>query len=138
MQSSIFHLAINVTDLCQAREFYGKLLGAEEGRSTETWVDFNFFGHQLSLHLGSPLTTELTGKVDNTMVPMPHFGLVLSFSVWKRIANRLDDAGIEFVIPPSVRFAGKPSEQHTFFFFDPFGNPLELKSFKDMSRLFTS
>ena len=138
MELSVFHLAINVTDLSLAREFYGELIGAEEGRSTENWVDFNFFGHQLSLHLGTPLISELTGKVDDTLVPMPHFGLVLPLPAWEGIANRLVDKGVDFVLPPSVRFMGKESEQYTLFLLDPFGNPLELKSFKDMNRLFVS
>ena len=138
MQSNIFHLAINVTDLNQARAFYGELLGAEEGRSTETWVDFNFFGHQLSLHLGEPLHTKNTGKVDNIAVPMPHFGLVLPLALWRTLADRLTAAKIDFVLPPTHRFVGQPGEQFTFFFFDPFGNPIEFKSFADMKEVFNA
>ncbi|GBL04953.1 VOC family protein [Glaciecola sp. KUL10] len=138
MDLCVFHLAINVTDLSLAREFYGELIGAEEGRSTENWVDFNFFGHQLSLHLGTPLVSELTGNVDDTLVPMPHFGLVLPLPAWKSIASRLTDEKVDFILPPSVRYKGKKSEQYTLFLLDPFGNPLELKSFKDMNRLFAS
>ena len=133
-----FHLAINVRDLDEGRKFYSGLLGAVEGRSTETWVDFDFFGHQLSLHLGEPFTTEATGKVGEHMVPMPHFGVVLPLEVWRGVAERLEAAGIEFIIPPSVRFAGKPGEQWTMFFRDPSGNPVEVKGFAEMSSVFNA
>ena len=133
-----FHLAINVSDLDAARAFYGGVLGATEGRSTETWVDFDFFGHQLSLHLGTPLATEATGKVGDHMVPMPHFGVVLPLFEWQRVAGRLSAAEVDFVIPPSVRFEGAPGEQWTMFFRDPSGNPLELKGFADMDAVFAA
>ncbi len=133
---SIFHLAFNVTDLQQARDFYGELLGSEEGRSTDTWVDFDFFGHQLSLHLGKPFESAYTGMVDNIAVPMPHFGLVLPFDAWQKMADKLTTAKIEFVLPPTLRFKDKPGEQYTLFFFDPFGNPIELKSYPDSNELF--
>jgi extradiol dioxygenase family protein len=131
-----FHLAINVTDLDAARAFYGGVLGATEGRSTETWVDFDFFGHQLSLHLGAPFETRATGKVGDHMVPMPHFGLVLPLPLWRDLAARLEAAGVDFVIPPSVRFKGEPGEQWTMFFRDPCGNPVEVKGFADMGGVF--
>jgi extradiol dioxygenase family protein len=131
-----FHLAINVTDLDSARAFYGGLLGAVEGRSAETWVDFDFFGHQLSLHLGTPFATEATGKVGAHMVPMPHFGVVLPLTLWRDLAARLEAAGVAFVIPPSVRFKGEPGEQWTMFFRDPCGNPVEVKGFADMGQVF--
>jgi hypothetical protein len=131
-----FHLAINVTDLDAARRFYGGLLGGIEGRSTGTWVDFDFFGHQLSLHLGTPLATEATGKVGDHMVPMPHFGVVLPLSEWQQVAARLSAAEVDFVIPPSVRFEGEPGEQWTMFFRDPSGNPVEVKGFADMETVF--
>lgn len=131
-----FHLAFNVTDLDAARAFYGGVLGATEGRSTETWVDFDFFGHQLSLHLGTPFATEATGKVGDHLVPMPHFGVVLPLALWREVAARLEAAGVEFVIPPSVRFEGAPGEQWTMFFRDPCGNPVELKGFADMTAVF--
>ncbi|MBE0453492.1 VOC family protein [Roseovarius autotrophicus] len=131
-----FHLAINVTDLDAARAFYGGVLGAVEGRSTETWVDFDFFGHQLSLHLGTPFATEATGKVGNHLVPMPHFGVVLPLPLWRDLAARLELAGVDFVIPPSVRFEGEPGEQWTMFFRDPCGNPVEVKGFADMGAVF--
>jgi len=131
-----FHLAYNVTDLDAARDFYGRLLGAVEGRSTESWVDFDFFGHQLSLHLGTPFATEATGRVGEHMVPMPHFGVVLPLEDWRALAARLEAAGTDFVIPPSVRFEGEPGEQWTMFFRDPSGNPIEIKGFADMGGVF--
>ena len=106
-----FHLAIVVTDLDQTRGFYGDVLGAKEGRSTETWVDFNFFGHQLSFHLGPVLKTESTGYVGEYLVPMPHFGMVMALPDWRVLASRLHAAEVVFIIPPSVRFEGEPSEQ---------------------------
>jgi len=134
--TSIFHLALNITDLDTARAFYGGILGCVEGRSTATWVDFSFFGHQLSLHLGAPLTTAPTGRVGDHMVPMPHFGVVLPLVDWQRLADRLAAQGMSFIIPPTVRFAGTPGEQHTMFFVDPFGNPLEIKGFADMGQVY--
>lgn len=131
----MFHLAINVTDLDQARAFYGGILACPEGRSTDTWVDFDFFGHQLSLHLGPPLSHAPTGKVGDHMVPMPHFGAVLPLTAWQETARRLEQAGIDFVLPPTQRFAGEPGEQWTMFFHDPCGNPIELKGFADMSKV---
>lgn len=133
-----FHLAINVTDLDTSRAFYGKILGGVEGRSTATWVDFDFFGHQLSLHLGQPFATEATGRVGDHMVPMPHFGVVLPLDVWRGAADRLTAAGVDFVIPPSVRFKGEPGEQWTMFFRDPSGNPIEVKGFADMAAVFAA
>jgi len=131
-----FHLAINVTDLDAARAFYGDLLGGVEGRSTETWVDFDFFGHQLSLHLGKPLATAPTGKVGDHMVPMPHFGVVLPLDAWHAMAARLEASEVDFVIPPSVRFQGEPGEQWTMFFRDPSGNPIEVKGFAESAGMF--
>ena len=133
-----FHLAINVTDLDQIRGFYGDVLGAKEGRSTETWVDFDFFGHQLSFHLGPVLKTESTGYVGEHLVPMPHFGMVLALTDWRELASRLHAAEVAFVIPPSVRFEGEPGEQWTMFFRDPSGNPIEFKGFADLDRVFAS
>ncbi|MEI4233631.1 VOC family protein [Roseovarius sp. D22-M7] len=133
-----FHLAINVTDLDAARAFYGGLLGAVEGRSTATWVDFDLFGHQLSLHLGTPFATEATGRVGDHLVPMPHFGVVLPLDEWHAVAARLSSGAVDFVIPPSVRFEGEPGEQWTMFFHDPAGNPLELKGFAESSGLFAT
>jgi len=133
---SIFHLAYNVTDLDKTRAFYGDLLGCVEGRSTDTWVDFNFFGHQISLHLATPFETRATGKVGEHMVLMPHLGVVLDMAQWQELADRLTKAGVDFTIPPTLRFTGEPGEQSTMFFTDPSGNPIEVKGFKDMSGVF--
>ena len=119
-----------------ARRFYGEVLGCVEGRSTETWVDFDFYDHQISLHLGEPLQTQNTGRVDGMHVPMPHFGLVLALPDWQRMAERLRTAGTRFVIEPYLRFAGQPGEQWTMFFLDPFGNPIEVKGFADLRSLY--
>ena len=135
---SIFHLAYNVTDLAEARAFYGGLLGCAEGRSTETWVDFNFFGHQISLHLGAPFTTADTGHVGDHLVPMPHLGVILPKADWDALSARLEAAGVDFVLRPFTRFAGEPGEQSTMFFRDPFGNPIEIKGFADMSGVFAT
>ncbi|WP_298820112.1 VOC family protein [uncultured Roseibium sp.] len=131
-----FHLAYHVTDLDEARAFYGRLLGCQEGRSTETWVDFNFFGHQLSLHLGKPFETTNTGKVGNHMVPMPHLGVVLDMEEWKALAQRLVAANLDFVVAPTIRFEGQPGEQSTMFFLDPSGNPIEVKGFANAAGIF--
>lgn len=133
-----FHLAFNVRDLDATRHFYGVILGCTEGRSTETWVDYNFFGHQVSLHLGEPFKTKATGKVGEHLVPMPHLGVVLNMDDWKVLAKRLESHDIEFVIPPSIRFKGEPGEQATMFFLDPSGNPIEVKGFADMANVFAS
>ncbi|GGG82628.1 dioxygenase [Salipiger pallidus] len=135
---SLFHLAYHVTDLEAARDFYGRVLGCAEGRSTETWVDFDFFGHQLSLHLGEPFPVTRTGKVGDHMVMMPHLGAVLRLDDWKALATRLEDAGVTFDIPPVIRFEGEPGEQRTMFFFDPAGNPIEIKGFADFEGLFAA
>ncbi len=135
---SIFHLAINVTNLAEARAFYGDLLGCSEGRSTDTWVDFNFFGHQISLHLGVPFETRATGKVGDHMVQMPHLGVVLPMDEWQPLADKLTAAKIDFVIPPVLRFAGQAGEQSTMFFNDPSGNPIEIKGFADMDAVFAT
>ncbi|MDB6454197.1 VOC family protein [Falsirhodobacter sp. 20TX0035] len=133
---SLFHLAIHVTDLDETRAFYGDVLGCTEGRSTDTWVDFNFFGHQLSFHLGTPFTTTRTGKVGDHMVMMPHMGVVLRLDDWLALSERLAQKGITFDIPPVIRFEGEPGEQRTMFFFDPSGNPIEVKGFADFDGLF--
>lgn len=131
-----FHLAIHVHDLDAARAFYGMTLGCTEGRSTTTWVDFDFFGHQLSLHLGTPFPNATTGTVGDAQVPMPHFGLVLPLADWQALAARLAAAGTDFVLNPSVRFQHEPGEQWTMFFRDPSGNPIEIKGFPDMEGVF--
>ena len=133
---SIFHLAYNVRDLDEARRFYGGVLGCAEGRSTDTWVDFDFFGHQISLHLGEPFATACTGHVGDVLVPMPHLGLVLELADWQAMAARLEAAGTQFVLKPQVRFEGQPGEQWTMFFLDPFGNPIEIKGFRSFADLY--
>jgi uncharacterized protein len=135
MQSR-FHLAFHVTDLDVARNFYGNVLGCVEGRSTDTWVDFDFFGHQISLHLGKPFDAALTGRVENVMVPMPHFGAILEMNDWQALARRVEAAGVDFVLKPSIRFAGEAGEQGTMFFKDPSGNPIEIKGFADFEGVF--
>ena len=135
---ALFHLAYNVTDLDTARRFYGGVLGCREGRSTDTWVDFDFFGHQISLHLGEPFKTTRTGKVGDHLVPMPHFGLVLLLPEWRALAERLTAAGMDFVLKPQLRFEGQPGEQWTMFFCDPFGNPIEVKGFASLAGIYAS
>ncbi len=131
-----FHFAFHVDDLDAARAFYGDLLQCTEGRSAETWVDFDFFGHQLSLHLGTPFPVETTGKVGDHLVPMPHFGVVLDMQEWRSLADRLRDAHVDFVLKPHIRFEGQHGEQGTMFFSDPAGNPIEIKGFHQMSGVF--
>lgn len=133
---SLFHFAFHVRDLDEARRFYGGVLGCTEGRSTDTWVDFDFFSHQISLHLGEPFATASTGRVGDQLVPMPHFGLVLLLPDWQALAERLSAAGVDFVLPPQLRFKGQPGEQWTMFFRDPFGNPIEVKGFASLDAIF--
>ncbi len=135
---SLFHFAFHVTDLDEARRFYGAVLGCKEGRSTDTWVDFDFFTHQISLHLGEPFKTSNTGRVGDHLVPMPHFGLILQETDWQALAHRLQSKGLQFVIAPHLRFAGQPGEQWTMFFMDPFGNPIEVKGFASLDTVYQS
>lgn len=134
---SPFHLAFPVTSLVDARRFYGELLGCPEGRSSETWVDFDFHGHQIVAHLApDELGNVEAHDVDGDDVPVRHFGLVLSMDEWHALADRLRAAGTRFVIEPHVRFQGQPGEQATMFLRDPCGNALEFKAFADRSALF--
>ena len=136
---SIFHLAFTVSDLDSARQFYGVLLGCEEGRSTDTWVDFNFFGHPLSLHVGERAPKSKThSKVDDISVPIPHFGCVLEWATFYDLAAKLQSKGMKFIINPSVRYKGLVSEQATMFFEDYSGNALEIKAYRNPSEVFTS
>lgn len=132
-----FHLAFPVDDLAAARRFYGTTLGCEEGRSSDHWIDFNFHGHQIVAHLADRPVRQ-HNPVDGDDVPVPHFGLVLPMETWKELADRLKQAGIDFVIEPRIRFAGQVGEQATMFFLDPAGNALEFKAFADPSQLFAS
>ena len=132
-----FHLAFPVDDLSAARRFYGDLLGCPEGRSAEHWVDFDLHGHQIVAHLApDAVRRRATNPVDGEDVPVPHFGLVLSMKQWKSLADRLESAGVDFVIPPTVRFKGEPGEQATMFLLDPAGNALEFKAMADPAELF--
>jgi extradiol dioxygenase family protein len=132
-----FHLAFPVHDLAAARAFYGGVLGCPEGRSSESWVDFDLCGHQIVAHLVSgTLAGADTNRVDGDDVPTRHFGLVLDWDEWERWALRLRAAGVRFLIEPHVRFRGQPGEQATLFVADPSGNALEFKAFRDRGRLF--
>ncbi|WP_426165597.1 VOC family protein [Sandarakinorhabdus sp. DWP1-3-1] len=130
-----FHLAIPVDDLAAARHFYGEVLGCAEGRSSETWVDFDFQGHQLVIHR-APRAAIVRNPVDGDAVPVPHFGLVLAWDDWQALGDRIAASGTAFELPPHVRFAGKPGEQGTFFLFDPAGNALEFKAMRNPANLF--
>ena len=132
-----FHLAFPVDDLAAARKFYGGLLGCPEGRSAEEWIDFDLYGHQIVAHLAKEeARIRSTNPVDGEDVPVPHFGIVLPMDEWTALANRLEGAGIDFVIPPGIRFQGEPGEQATMFFLDPAGNALEFKAMADPANLF--
>jgi uncharacterized protein len=131
-----FHLAMPVDDLAAARHFYGEVLGLEQGRSADTWVDWNLHGHQFVTHLAPARPERVHNPVDGHDVPVPHFGLILSVSAFHDLAGRLRAAGTEFVIEPYIRFKGEPGEQATMFFLDPSGNAIEIKAFSDISRLF--
>jgi hypothetical protein len=133
-----FHLAVPVSDIGQARKFYGETLGLPCGRSAERWVDWNLEGHQLVTHQidGYSAPVAGTNPVDGHDVPVPHFGLVLSVEQFQVMAGRLTEAGTDFVIPPHVRFPGEPGEQWTMFFLDPSGNALEFKAFADDAQVF--
>lgn len=133
-----FHLAIPVFNLETCRSFYKDTLGCEEGRSSDHWVDFNFFGHQLVIHY-KPKSEEEThsNPVDGKAVPVPHFGVVLEWNIFQGFAERLKAKNIQFIIEPYIRFEGLAGEQATMFFNDPSGNALEFKAFKDVNQLFT-
>ena len=134
---SPFHVAFPVHDLGQARAFYGGTLGCPEGRSSDEWIDFNFYGHQIVAHLAPGETREAQrNKVDDHGVPVRHFGIVLPMAEWEALAGRLRALGVRFLIEPYVRFKGQPGEQATMFFLDPSGNALEIKAFSDITRLF--
>ncbi len=134
-----FHLAFPVRDLAEARAFYGGLLGCPEGRSSDRWVDFNFFGHQIVAHLSPDEcanASQRTSAVDDDNVPIRHFGVVLDMAGWQALADTLRAAGTKFIIEPHIRFKDQPGEQATLFFLDPSGNALEFKAFKNLDSLF--
>jgi extradiol dioxygenase family protein len=133
----LFHLAVPVHDLAAARRFYGTLLGCAEGRSAETWVDFDFYGHQVVAHLApEEAGHQHTSAVDGDAVPVRHFGVILGVEEWRALADKLLAAGTRFIVEPHVRFRGEVGEQSTMFFLDPSGNALEFKAFADPSRIF--
>ncbi|MBV1830125.1 VOC family protein [Komagataeibacter sp. AV436] len=136
--SKPFHLAFPVNDLDAARNFYGSILQCPEGRSSDTWIDFDLYGNQIVAHqvLSAAHPTNGAGAVDGHNVPIPHFGIVLDMASWKALAARLQAANVRFGMEPQVRFAGLPGEQATMFVYDPAGNALEFKAFNDMSLLF--
>lgn len=137
MALPLFHLAFPVDDLATARMFYGGLLGCPEGRASEEWVDFDFYGHQIVAHLApGEAGHRHTSAVDGDNVPVRHFGVILPMPEWRALADRLRRAGTRFIIEPHVRFRGEVGEQATMFFLDPCGNALEFKAFHDMSRVF--
>jgi extradiol dioxygenase family protein len=132
-----FHLAFPVRDLSEARAFYGDLLGCSEGRSSEDWVDFDFFGHQIVAHLSANDARDKEHNVvDGENVPVRHFGAILSMTEWRKLAARLQERNVSFIIEPGIRFEGRAGEQATFFFMDPSGNALEFKAFQDEGQIF--
>ncbi|GMN12820.1 VOC family protein [Altererythrobacter sp. MTPC7] len=135
-----FHLAFPVHDLDAARGFYGGILGCPEGRSSDEWIDFDFYGHQIVAHHAPVGTGEggtgASNQVDGEDVPVPHFGAVLSMEEWRILSKRLTAEGVDFIIAPTIRFEGQPGEQATMFFRDPSGNAIEIKAMADPSNLF--
>jgi uncharacterized protein len=132
-----FHLAIPVNDIAKTREFYGQVLHCQEGRSTDMWIDFDFYGHQLVVHLDpGHHGPSIANSVDGHSVPVPHFGVVLEWTAWQDLADKMKNADTVFVIEPYIRFKGEVGEQATMFFLDPSGNALEFKAFKDIGQLF--
>lgn len=135
--TNLFHLAFPVHDLAAAREFYGGILECDEARSSDRWVDFNLFGHQIVAHLAPESTgIKAANKVDADNVPVPHFGIILPVDEWLALADKLTAKGVKFIIEPKTRFKGEVGEQSTMFFLDPSGNALEFKAFADPSLIF--
>ncbi len=138
---SPFHLAFPVDNLQAAREFWGNVMGCSEGRSSDDWCDFDFYGHQIVAHQAPSIVAKAghgTNPVDGDDVPVPHFGIVLDMEEWKALAQRLIEKGVKFDIAPRVRFEGQKGEQATMFFRDPAGNAIEMKAFADRSKLFAT
>tara|TARA_B100001093_G_scaffold86054_1_gene77854 strand:- start:592 stop:1005 length:414 start_codon:yes stop_codon:yes gene_type:complete len=136
--SNPFHLAIPVNDLAKAADFYENTLGCERGRESESWIDFNLFGHQLVCHFVETSIEEYSNPVDGDNIPVPHFGVILNFDQFDLILEKLKEKNQAFVVEPKTRFAGQPGEQRTMFFKDPSGNAIEFKAFKDLDSLFKS
>ena len=133
-----FHLAFPVDDLVKTREFYTKTLGCKEGRSSDRWIDFDMYGHQVVAHLVDSIDIAQTNPVDGDEVPASHFGVILEQETWNSLSKALKESGIDFIIEPTVRFKGEIGEQRTLFFRDPSGNAIEIKAFKDVDNLFSS
>lgn len=133
---ALFHLAFHVHDLELARAFYTGVLGCREGRRAPTWLDIDFFGHQLSLHLGTPFPVSHDGQVADQRVPMPHLGVILAMPDWQALVQRLEARAVQFVLKPSIRFANEPGEQGTLFLLDPSGNPIEIKGFNNLHGVY--
>ena len=133
-----FHLAFPVRDLAEARAFYGGLMGCREGRSSDEWIDFDFYGHQIVAHTGGESGDRASNPVDGHDVPVPHFGVVLTMDDWQALADRLTAAGVNFAIEPTIRCKGQPGEQATMFFRDPSGNALEMKAFASDDMIFAT
>lgn len=131
-----FHLAFPVFDIEKTRKFYTEILGCSVGREAERWIDFNFFGHQISAHLVDTIEEIATNPVDGESVPARHFGLVLEWEKWHKLVDQLNNKKVEYLIKPTIRFKGKVGEQATLFILDPSGNALEFKSFKESEQLF--
>lgn len=136
MELRAFHYSFLVRDLAEARAFYVGVLGCREGRSAPTWIDFALYENQLSCHLGTPAPTQAVGRVDGIVVPMPHFGAIITFPEYEALAARLVSAGVEFIVTPRIRYPGEVGEQGTFFFLDPSGNALEFKAFRRADEVF--
>ena len=136
---NLFHLAFPVKNLEKAREFYGGVLECNEGRSSDIWIDFNLFGHQIVAHLAPEKVGVIsTNPVDKDTVPIPHFGIVLKMEDWRELAEKLKSKDVEFIIAPKIRFEGEIGEQATMFLLDPSGNALEFKGFADFSKIFSN
>ena len=133
-----FHLAFPVDDLAAARRFWGEVMGCAEGRSSDEWIDFDFYGHQIVAHLTQGRSDAGANPVDGHDVPVPHFGIVLGMEEWQVLADRLQAHGVQFAIEPHIRFKGQPGEQATMFFRDPAGNAIEMKAFADPAQLFAT
>lgn len=134
-----FHYAFKVKDIASTRQFYVDILGCQEGRSTENWIDFDFFGHQLSAHISQDIPAlDYCGKVDGVSVPIPHFGCILTMEIFQNIRQKLEMNKIDFIVKPQVRYEGKPGEQWTMFILDFSNNPIEFKAFKNSSEVFTN
>ncbi len=133
-----FHLAIPVSNLEESVAYYKDTLGLREGRSSNKWADFDFFGHQLVCHVSDSINEQITNPVDGEKVPVPHFGVVLSIEEFEEFLSQINDKNVDFIIKPTIRFKGEIGEQRTMFFKDPSGNAIEIKAFKDIGNLFSS